>query len=49
LVHDLDETGTLLAAANWLTWLYHEHRQFEDLAAVAQRLGALVWRIEHWQ
>jgi Ser/Thr protein kinase RdoA (MazF antagonist) len=44
----LDQTGTLLAAANWLRWLYHDGRHFDDRAAVAERLAALVRRIEHW-
>jgi Ser/Thr protein kinase RdoA (MazF antagonist) len=45
----LDKTGTLLAAANWLRWLYQEQeRFFEDRAAVAGRLAALVQRIERW-
>jgi Ser/Thr protein kinase RdoA (MazF antagonist) len=44
----LDETGTRLGAANWLKWLYREGRHFEDQAAVARRLAALVERIERW-
>ncbi len=46
LVDVLDETGTLLGAANWLIWLYHEQKQYEDRAAVAKRLAALVRRID---
>ncbi len=48
LARVLDRAGTLLGAANWLRWLYHEGRDFEDLAAVAGRLRALVERIERW-
>jgi Ser/Thr protein kinase RdoA (MazF antagonist) len=48
LVRALDRTGTLLGAANWLVWLYHDRRQFDDLTAVARRLGALVTRVESW-
>jgi homoserine kinase type II len=48
LVAVLDETGTLLAAANWLRWLYYDGRRFEDRDAVARRLAALVERIERW-
>ncbi len=44
----LDRTGTVLAAANWLRWLYHERRAFEDSDAVARRLAALVTRMESW-
>jgi homoserine kinase type II len=49
LVAALDETGTVLGAANWLRWLYHDVRRFEDREAVARRLAALVQRIERWQ
>jgi Ser/Thr protein kinase RdoA (MazF antagonist) len=48
LVAVLDETGTLLAAVNWLKWLYHEQRPFEDRFAVAQRLAEIVRRVERW-
>lgn len=48
LVPILDQTGTILAVANWLQWLYREGRTFEDRQAVAQRLGSLVERIERW-
>ena len=44
-----DETGTLLGATNWLRWLYHEGRRFEDRGAVARRLAELVTRIERWE
>jgi Ser/Thr protein kinase RdoA (MazF antagonist) len=49
LVRVLDETGTVLGAANWLRWLYHEGRRYEDLGAVARRLAALVKRMERWE
>jgi thiamine kinase-like enzyme len=49
MVHVLDETGTVIAAANWLRWLYHERRQYEDWEEVGKRLGALVRRIEEWK
>jgi Ser/Thr protein kinase RdoA (MazF antagonist) len=42
----LDASGTALGAANWLRWLYHERRPFEDRAAVARRLAVLVGRLE---
>jgi homoserine kinase type II len=42
----LDRTGVVLGAANWLRWLYHERRDFEDRAAVADRLAALVRRMD---
>jgi homoserine kinase type II len=48
LVGILDETGTVIAVANWLKWLYRDKRTFEDRAAVAKRLAKLVERIEKW-
>jgi Ser/Thr protein kinase RdoA (MazF antagonist) len=44
----LDRAGTLLGAANWLRWLFHEGRTFDDLEAVANRLRSLMERIERW-
>ena len=44
----LDRTGTVLGAANWLRWLYHDGRSFDDPAAVARRLAVLVERMERW-
>jgi len=49
LVKVLDETGTVLGAANWLRWLYYEGRQYEDRQAVARRLAELVKRMEGWK
>jgi Ser/Thr protein kinase RdoA (MazF antagonist) len=46
LVAVLDETGTILGAANWLRWLYHEGRRYESLDRVADHLGCLVARLE---
>lgn len=48
LIDVLDVTGTLLGMANWLKWLYRERRSYEDRAAVARRLAALVERVERW-
>jgi Ser/Thr protein kinase RdoA (MazF antagonist) len=42
----LDRTGVVLGAANWLRWLYHERREYEDRATVAARLAALVDRLD---
>lgn len=48
LARVLDRTGTVVAAANWLTWLYHEHRVYPDRAAVAVRLTGLVRRLQRF-
>jgi Ser/Thr protein kinase RdoA (MazF antagonist) len=48
LIHVLDRSGTILAMANWLTWLYWDRRQFENYTAVETRLSALVRRVETW-
>jgi homoserine kinase type II len=48
LTRALDQTGTALAAAAWLRWLYHEGRPFPDRTVIAARLEALVRRLERW-
>jgi Ser/Thr protein kinase RdoA (MazF antagonist) len=48
LARALDRTGVILAAANWLRWLYHDGRQFEDRPLVAARLAHIVLRLESW-
>ncbi len=48
LVDVLDKTGTLLGAANWLVWIYHQGRKFENLEGAARRLATLVERLEMW-
>jgi Ser/Thr protein kinase RdoA (MazF antagonist) len=49
LAHVLDRTGTVLALANWLKWLYKEKRAFPDRRAVARRLTDFVNRVEKWE
>lgn len=49
LARVLDRTGVILGATNWLRWLYHDGRHFDDLDAVTRRVTALVERMEHWQ
>jgi len=46
LMELLDESGTLLGAANWLMWVYHDGRLFPDMEKAALRLAALVQRLE---
>jgi Ser/Thr protein kinase RdoA (MazF antagonist) len=48
LARALDRTGVVLGAANWLKWLYHDGRRFEDGRLVADRLAGLVCRLEGW-
>lgn len=48
LIGVLDRTGTILGAANWLRWIYHECRNCDDRQGVARRLAALVERMERW-
>lgn len=48
LARVLDRTGTILGVVNWLRWLYHEQRPYEDIPAVARRLDSLIIRIESW-
>jgi Ser/Thr protein kinase RdoA (MazF antagonist) len=49
LVQVLDRTGTVLALANWLKWLYFDGRVVDDRRAVARRLETLVNRVERWE
>ena len=42
----LDRSGVIVAAANWLRWLYVERRVYPDRNAVARRVAALVARLE---
>jgi len=49
LVSELDQTGTLVGLITWLKWLYFEDKQFDDRAAAARRLQALVERVEQWK
>jgi Ser/Thr protein kinase RdoA (MazF antagonist) len=46
LAHVLDETGTVLALANWLRWLFYERRAFQDEQEVVRRFTTLVQRFE---
>jgi Ser/Thr protein kinase RdoA (MazF antagonist) len=46
LAQVLDETGHIVAAANWLLWLYREGREFEDRAGAARPLALAVARLE---
>jgi Ser/Thr protein kinase RdoA (MazF antagonist) len=48
LARALDQSGVVLAAANWLTWLYRDGRAFADRRLVAGRLEGIVRRIEGW-
>jgi len=49
LTRVLDRTGTILGAVNWLRWLYHDGRTFDDRQLVAERLAGLVRRIGSWR
>jgi len=46
LVGVLDETGAVIAVANWLNWLYRDGKTYEDRTAVARRLAKVVQRLE---
>jgi homoserine kinase type II len=48
LARVLDRTGTIVAVANWVRWLYHDGRTFEDREAVARRVQRLVRRVRRW-
>jgi Ser/Thr protein kinase RdoA (MazF antagonist) len=46
LARALDRSGVILGTVNWLTWLYHDGRHFENRQVVADRLASLVHRLE---
>jgi len=48
LARALDRTGVILAAANWLKWLYRDARVFDDRLRIAGRLAGLVRRLQAW-
>jgi Ser/Thr protein kinase RdoA (MazF antagonist) len=49
LAYTLDRVGIILGTANWLRWLHHEGRTFDNRAGILQRLAALVERMEGWE
>jgi homoserine kinase type II len=49
VIQVLVRTGTVLALANWLKWLYFDGRVFDDRREVARRLKTLVNRVERWE
>jgi homoserine kinase type II len=48
LARVLDHTGMVLGLANWLRWLYHDGRTFDDLSFVRAHVEGLVRRMERW-
>ena len=46
LVPLLDQTGTVGAITNWLKWLFYDGREYPNRSAVAERLKALVTRLQ---
>ena len=44
----LDRTGVIIGVVNWLLWICRDRRQFDDWNGVAQRLSALVKRLERY-
>jgi Ser/Thr protein kinase RdoA (MazF antagonist) len=46
LLTALDRSGVILAALNWVEWLYRERREFPNAAAVANRLDELLPRLK---
>jgi Ser/Thr protein kinase RdoA (MazF antagonist) len=45
LIELLDETGLVLGAVNWLTWLYVERRDMGPPAPIARRLDEIIKRL----
>jgi Ser/Thr protein kinase RdoA (MazF antagonist) len=47
LVTAYDRSSTLLSGMSWLEWIYLDGRQFENRAAICERLDANLSRLEH--
>lgn len=48
LLKAIDRANVVLGGANWIRWLFVEHRQFDDLAAVAERISDIGARLRGW-
>lgn len=48
LARALDRSGVVIGITNWLRWLYHDGRAFDDRLAAIDRLHVLVQRVEKW-
>jgi homoserine kinase type II len=46
LVSAFDQSGVVLAALNWIEWLYRQRREFPDAAAVSRRLDEVLPRLQ---
>ena len=47
LIDLLDESGTVLAGLNWLTWLYVDRRDMGPPEPIIRRLDEILRRLEH--
>ncbi|HVA48286.1 MAG TPA: aminoglycoside phosphotransferase family protein [Pirellulales bacterium] len=47
LVTAFDRSNVLLSGMSWLEWIYLEGREFENRAAICERLDANLARLEH--
>lgn len=47
LVTAFDRSNILLSGMSWLEWIYLEERQFENRAAICERLDVNLARLEH--
>lgn len=45
LLATLDQANVILSAANWIRWLFVEHRQFENEAGVQARMEKILLRL----
>lgn len=46
LIEIFDQTTTLISGINWLQWLFLEHRKFENLEIILQRLDSIARRMD---
>jgi len=48
LTEAFDRSTVLMAALNWVDWIYRQRRVFESHAAIPGRLDETILRLEHW-
>jgi hypothetical protein len=46
LVPVLDRVGCVVGLSNWIRWLYHERRPFQDFGQVVRRMDILIKRLD---
>jgi Ser/Thr protein kinase RdoA (MazF antagonist) len=48
LVRTFDRSTVLMSGMNWMEWIYRQHRQFESIQLVLERLDEIIARLVHY-